>query len=134
MVHGDDYATTGSVSDLRWMRDQLVAKFEMKTTLVGHSGDPDVVTEGKILNRIVRATASGWDYECDQRHVEVLIEELGLKHAKPLSSPGADEGSNDVLESPMLSVEDASKYRALLARANYIVVDRAASQFAIKEL
>ena len=65
MVHGDDYATIGSAPDLRWMRGQLEARFEMKTSLVGHSGDPDVVTEGKILNRIVRATTSGWDYECE---------------------------------------------------------------------
>ena len=118
------------------MRDQLVAKFEMKTTMVVHSGEPDVVTEGKILNRIVRATASGWDFECDQRHVEVLIEELDLKNAKSLSAPGADDShaTKAGAEPPALSIEDASRYRALSARANYIAVDRAECQFAIKEL
>ena len=68
LVHGDDYASAGLLPDLRWMQRELEGRFDMKTTLVGHAGDPDVVTEGKILNRIVRATTLGWEYECDQRH------------------------------------------------------------------
>ena len=47
--------------------------------------------EGKILNCVVRASGSGWKYECDQRHVEVLIDEFGLLGAKPLTTPGVDE-------------------------------------------
>ena len=54
LVHGDDYATAGALPDVRWLREQLNARFEMKTTIVGHSGEADVVTEGVILNRIVR--------------------------------------------------------------------------------
>ena len=49
----------------------------MKTTIVGHSAGVDVVSEGNILNRIIRATSAGLEYECDQRHVEVLNVELG---------------------------------------------------------
>ena len=74
LVHGDDYASAGLLGDLRWMQRELENRFEMKTTIVGHANEKDVVAEGKILNRIVRATSCGWEYECDQRHVEVLIE------------------------------------------------------------
>ena len=135
LVHGDDYASTGAVSDLRWLRDRLEKKFEMKTTIVGHSNEADVVKEGKILNRIIRATSLGWEYECDQRHVEVLVEELGLRDAKSLSSPGVEgEKPIEVVESPPLGPEKASHFRALVARGNYIAVDRADAQYAVKEL
>ena len=63
LVHGDDYLTAGTLNALKWLQQQLEAKFEMKTVVVGHSGAPEVVTEGKMLNRVVRATPSGWEYE-----------------------------------------------------------------------
>ena len=65
MVHGDDYASVGSVDGLKLMRIELESKFDMKTTMVGHSKAPGVSKEGKILNRIIRATDKGWEYECE---------------------------------------------------------------------
>ena len=44
-----------------------------------------------MWNSIVRATRAGWEYECDQRHVEVLIEELELTLLKSVSTPGVAE-------------------------------------------
>ena len=55
-AHGDDYASVGDLGGLRWLQEQQEAKFEMKTVVVGHSGLEGVVTEGKILNRIILAT------------------------------------------------------------------------------
>ena len=56
-------------------------------------------------------------------------------NAKPLSSPGNEEANGvDIEGSPLLDAVFASRYRALAARANYIAVDRADAQFAIKEL
>ena len=63
----------------------------MKTQLVGHSKREGALREAKILNRVVRATEDGWEYECDQRHVEITLEQLGLTEAKPLSTPGVEE-------------------------------------------
>ena len=74
LVHGDDYASAGLLEDLRWMQKELENCFETKTTIVGHANDNDVVAEGQISNRLVRATSCGCEYECNQRHVEVLIE------------------------------------------------------------
>ena len=113
---------------MRWLRDQLNAKFEMKTTLVGHSCDPDVVTEGKILNRIIRATPLGWEYEWDQRHVEVMVEVLGLNKCCPVAAPGVDDNGGDG-DDALLSEEDSTTYRDLAARANYLSIDRADAHF-----
>ena len=91
VVHGDDCASVGSVDGSNWMRIDLESKFDTKTTMVGHSEAPGVSKEGKILNRIIRATDKGWEYECDQRHVELLIEQLDLSAAKSLSNPGDED-------------------------------------------
>ena len=39
----------------------------MKAVIAGHSKKQDVVTEAKILNRVIRAVTSAWEYECDDR-------------------------------------------------------------------
>ena len=55
-------------------------RFEIKTAVIG-SG-PEEVREARILNRIVRVTPEGWEYEPDQRHVDILVKELNLQGAK----------------------------------------------------
>ena len=40
----------------------------MKDKIVGPRKDLGEVMETRILNRIVRWTGSGWEYEADQRH------------------------------------------------------------------
>ena len=83
LVHGDDYASTGTLEDLKWLQTELETRFDMKTQVVGHSRKEGVVKEARILNRIVRATRDGREYVCDQRHVEIILEQLELKDAKP---------------------------------------------------
>ena len=60
LVHGDDYAIVGSLEGVKWIQKELESAFEMKTVIAGHSGKPGVVTEAKILNRIIRAVPTGW--------------------------------------------------------------------------
>ena len=54
MVHGDDFTSSGREADLLWLKTELEKRFELKTQLLGHR--QGLVNEGKILNRIVRAT------------------------------------------------------------------------------
>ena len=54
----------------------------MKTVIAGHSKNQDVVTEVKILNRVFRAVPSGWEYECDQRYAEIILEEMQMKECR----------------------------------------------------
>ena len=48
------------------------------------------MNEGNILNRIVRATKDGWEYEADQRHGEYIIKAMGLSEENGFSSPAEE--------------------------------------------
>ena len=108
----------------------------MKSTMVGPPGRTDIVQEGKILNRVVRVNKEGWEYESDQRHVEIIVEQLELISSKSLGTPGIEDttGKEGEPASPPLPAEAASLYRAITARANYLAQDRSDIQFAVKEL
>ena len=86
------------------------------------------------MRRILRWTDSGLEYEADQRHAEVIVEQMCLDKANPVSTPGtkciAVYGKSDEL----LSSGQASIYRALVARANYLAQDRPDIQYSVKEL
>jgi hypothetical protein len=87
------------------------------------------------LNRVLRCTSKGWEYEPDLRHAELVIEALGLKGANGVTTPIEKEDSakqEEVAED--LSREDCTRYRAIVARANYLALDRADIQYAVKEL
>ena len=48
-------------------------------------------TEGRVLNRVIRWAEQGWEIEPDQRHVDILVKELDLQEAKPVSTLGEAE-------------------------------------------
>ena len=92
-VHGDDYVSSAHPKQLEWLKRELESKYTIKTQWLGPNKEHQ--QEVKILNRIV-----GWDhvkgivFEADPRHTEIIVEQLKLKEAKPVSTPGTkDEGS-----------------------------------------
>ena len=44
-----------------------------------------------MLDRVIRIDKEGWSYEADQRHAELLIQQLGLQGAKSVNTPGEGE-------------------------------------------
>ncbi len=40
------------------------------------------------MNRVIRITEEGWEVEADQRHGEVMVQQLGLENAKGVTTPG----------------------------------------------
>ena len=133
LVHGDDFISTGQRQQVAWFRMMLEARFEITTTIVG-SGDNEA-REARLLNRVIRVTPEGWEYEADQRHGELIVKGLGLERAKSVNSPGEDLKPWEEDENAIpLNPADATAYRALAARANYLALDRADIQFAAKEV
>ena len=91
--------------------------------------------EGKVLNKVIRITDSGWEYEAGQRHGELIVRTQNLDEAKEVGTPG-EEGKpwKAEEEEEKLSEKPAREYRALAARANYLAADRMDLQFAVKEI
>ena len=133
-VHGDDYVSVGMPSQLKWLEEQLMKKYQIKTQLLG-PGEGQL-KELKILNRIVTWRGEkGLTYEVDPRHVEIVVEQLKLGEAKPVATPGTrEEGTTQQDAQEELNDEEASKYRVLVARCNYLSPDRPDISDAVEEL
>ena len=133
LVHGDDYFSAGDANGLVWLDKQLKGQYEIKTSRIGHGSHCS--TEGQILNRVVRATDRGYELEADPRHAELIIEQLGLLSAKGVLTPGIDDSDDTSEQSDeLLSQSDASAFRGMAARCNYLAADRPDIQYPVKEL
>ena len=77
MVHGDDFASVGSREAVHRFRCKLEKRFEIKTQVIGSGNSArhgamraadrqtEEISEGRVLNRIVRWTTKGWEIEPD---------------------------------------------------------------------
>ena len=66
---------------------QLEAKYGLKDAArIGPGPEDD--KEGAALNRMVRWTDRGLEYEVDPRQAEKLLQELGLRNSRFLTTPG----------------------------------------------
>ena len=83
-LHGDDFASVGNREVLRKFKEKMEQRFEINTSVIG-TGSSEV-QEARVLNRIIRVTAKCWEYEPDQRHAEIIVDQLGLKDAKSVES------------------------------------------------
>jgi hypothetical protein len=93
------------------------------------------VKEARILNRIIRRTESGWEYEADQRHADLIVKETGADKASTLTHPGGEKKTTEEEEkSEELFGAEATRFRAVAARANYLAADRPDIQYAVKEI
>ena len=71
----------GSNTQLDWFRTCIAHRFEVKFR--GRLGP-------NSANRIVQWIDSGISYEVDQRHAEIIVQELGLSRgAKAVTTPSA---------------------------------------------
>lgn len=133
LVHGDDFITSGPRQEALWFKGALEKRFEIKTKIIGTG--PDESREERVLNRVVRITEEGWEYEADQRHAELIVRGMNLSEAKGVKCPSEDEKPWEEEENDeRLAAKEAYAFRGLAARANYLAQDRADIQFAAKEI
>ena len=58
-------------------RKQLDKRFSIKIAIVGSD---DKEEKGvRVLNRVIRCTTEGWEYEANQRHADILVKELDME-------------------------------------------------------
>jgi len=132
VVHGDDFTTSGTDRDLNWFEAMLSKEFEVKVRGRLGSGPKDL-QEIRILNRIARRTSDGYEWESDPRHAELIVKQMGVQESNSVVTPGVEiaEVEQDKEE---LEGEEATSFRGLAARANFLSMDRADIQFATKEI
>jgi len=117
LVHGDDYVSSGSPASMAWLEKELGKAYEIKTQRLGLGSG--LCSEGKVLNRIIRATSGGWEVEADPRHAELVVEQLGLQNEKSVVTPGVSGAEEDDQpdEIPLVGA-DVTSYRGVTARCN----------------
>ena len=139
LVHGDDYVAVGEPEGLRWMKTEVGKRFEIKTKVFGPDKAKGEQSEVSMLGRILEWHRDGVTYEADPRHAEKIVRELGLEHAKGLSTPGVKPEKNNNLEREIadtgveLTGAKTTQYRAVAARLNYLALDRPDLAYAAKE-
>ena len=79
----------GLDDDLELFEEELAKQFELK--LRGRLGEGMSLTETKILNRIVRITSQGVEYEADSSHVKMLASSMGLTSANAVKTLGIED-------------------------------------------
>ena len=80
--------------------------------------DNECQTEGRVFNGIFKCIEGGWEVEDYLRHVELLVEQLGLTDEKGVSTPdmsGSDE--EDTEHDVELDGDDVTWYEGLLPGA-----------------
>ena len=130
-VHGDDFTVAGPENSLVWFKGIMENKYEIKASMLGPEAHMSQTV--RILNRILGWSPEGITYQPDGKHAEMIIQELGLSEGNAVSTPALADSSSAVEEranSPKMAGNEASSYRGLAARLNYLALDRPDLQFA----
>ena len=87
---------------------------------------PDHEQFARVLDRVLAWTKDGISHEVDQRHAELIVQQLKFAEAKAVVIPGTREEQS--------GPSDVKLYRMLIARSNCLAMDRPDIQYAIKEV
>ena len=86
-----------------------------------------------ILNRCLEWRHDGLYYEADPRHAEIMVREMGVGSSAPVATPGVKTSVIPEEDDRILSPIEATKFRRVIARGNYLCQDRMDLQYAVKE-
>ena len=70
-IHVDDMAVVGMPADLRWLRDSLAKRYELKSQVLGPGANED--REIQYLVRVVTWRADGVGYEANPKHLNSIF-------------------------------------------------------------
>jgi hypothetical protein len=131
-VHGDDFTFVGKGEDLDVIESKIKEWYEVKVKarLGPEKGDAKQID---VLGRVLRCTDEGYEYEADRKHRNIVMETFGFDDkSKGLLVNGKPEDSED--EDAEVHGHEATAFRALAARINYLAQDSPDIQYAAKEV
>ena len=132
VVHGDDFVVEGEDAGLDWVKGVLAAKYitKVRGVLGPEPGDQKSID---ILGRVVEWREGELWWEADPRHVERIIGSMEMEDCNGSVVPGvmleADDGDD-----AGLTGEELTRYRSVVARANFIAQGRPDIRYSVKEL
>jgi hypothetical protein len=131
-VHGDDFTSLGRENELLWLEAEFKKEFEVKTQgILGPK--PHHSKSARVLGRLVTFTDQGLEYEADPRHAEIMVAECGLAFPGRAITPGVNRPLQEKA-SAKLTAADATAYRSISMRGQYLSTDRPDISFSTKEL
>ena len=122
-VHVDDLLISGSRQAVKELTAQLDAIYTLKKAFVG----PGESQSGEYLGRTVRVSKSGIEWTHGGKYVENLMKIYGMEDCKEAPTPIViddvrGEGPQD--QRPLMSPQDARRFRKAAATINYLAQDR----------
>ena len=125
------------------MQEIFEKRYEIKTQRIGEGVDKKGVkksSEGHVLNRVLRKVARWFELEADLRHAELIIEQLDFQSCRTVVTPGVETDvkcaiweNDDEPEEDELPAAEATRFRTIATRCNYLQPDRPDIQYAVKE-
>jgi hypothetical protein len=119
-VHVDDFLVSGELSDLDWLYDSILSKYDLKRSVL----TKDVPCESSYLNRSIRWTGESFEIEGDRKHAQLLKHEWGMESCKPVDTPITKQNAEELNTGALLQEDAARKARRAIARINYMAQDR----------
>ena len=133
-MHGDDFTALGNGNLLTGIGVRSHPNVRQKVKGRMGPGKEDLKSM-RALNRVIHWTASGIEYDVGQRHVEIIVRELGLESdSKSVETPGIVARWSELEAAEELDATMRTWYRGIVARGNYFAQDRCDIQYAVKEL
>ena len=89
------------------------------------------------MNRTLRWTKDGLEYEPDQRHAELIVKDVSMERARAVATPGTAETREETQHYAKcfeMGRSESTSYRGLAARLNYLALDRPELQFAAQNV
>lgn len=128
-VHVDDFAAVGERLHLAWLEEMLKRKYELKSEILGNgAGEVNQLT---YLNRDITLTSRGIKYEACQKYALSALEEMKMMDCKPMGTPGVEGEAGEQEE---MEAEDATKFRRIVAKLNYLQQDRPDISFPVNKM
>ena len=135
-VHGDDFTVVGSYEELKWLEAELGKVWTVETRgILARPGSelPGVIHQISVLNRLVTWTHEGIEMEADPRHVDLVLEQLGLEKSLSVTTPLVKTKEEDMDKTP-LGTAEAALYRSIAMRIGYLSMDRPDLLRTVREL
>lgn len=134
VVHGDDYVSSATGCELDWLEAELGKRYAIKTQRLRRPGTGEGDCEVKGLNRVVRCTSLGYDFEADPRHAELVVQQTLASPGRAAVTPGLDEKEKEEEEDKALQGDSVKLFRSIAARCNYLSQDKPELRFPVQEI